>query len=132
MIAKPPRPLPELLDDPATALRRRKSVELRRVDQHLAFRVLDVGGVLVDLAVRRPDDLPDREVERRREVEVALVVRGDGHDRPGPVVGQHVVGDVDGQPLAVHRVDGVQAGETPVFSVAAARSAVFFTPARRT
>ena len=34
----------------------------------------------------------------------------DGHDRAGPVVGQDVVGDVDGQPLAVHGVDRVQAG----------------------
>ena len=66
---------------------------------------------LVDLAVRRTHDLPDRQVERRREVEVALVVRGHGHDRAGAVVRQHVVGDVDRQPLAVHRVDRVEAGE---------------------
>ena len=46
-----------------------------------------------------------------RELEVALVVGGDGHDRPGPVVGQHVVGDVHGQSLVVHRVDGMQARE---------------------
>ena len=44
-----------------------------------------------------------------REVEVALVVRRDGHDRAGPVVGQDVVGDVDRQSLAVDGVDRVQA-----------------------
>ena len=40
-----------------------------------------------------------------REVEVALVVRGHGHDRAGAVVGQHVVGGVDRHLLAVDRVD---------------------------
>jgi hypothetical protein len=59
----------------------------------------------------RLHDLANREVERLREVEVALVVRGHGHDRARPVVGEHVVGDVDGQPLAVHGVDRVQARE---------------------
>ena len=93
------------------ALGRRQAVELRRVDEHLALGVLDVRHALVDLAVRRPHDLADRELERRREVEVALVVRRHGHDRARPVVRQDVVGDVDRQPLAVHGIDRVEAGE---------------------
>ena len=40
-----------------------------------------------------------------REVEVALVVRGHGHDRAGAVLHQHVVGDEHRDPLAVDRVD---------------------------
>ena len=58
---------------------------------------------------RRPRH--DRQVERLGELEVALVVAGDGHDRAGAVAHQHVVGDPDRDRLAVHRVDGVGAGE---------------------
>ena len=47
----------------------------------------------------------------RREVQVALVVRGHRHDRAGAVVGQHVVGRPHRDPLAVHRVDRVHAQE---------------------
>ena len=57
------------------------------------------------------DDLDDRQVERLGELAVALVVRGHGHDRAGAVVHQHVVGDPDRQPRAVHRVRRVVAGE---------------------
>ncbi len=38
-------------------------------------------------------------------------MRGNSHDRAGAVVGQHVVGRPDRQPLAVHRVDRVAAQE---------------------
>ena len=51
------------------------------------------------------DDAADRQVELRGEVEVALVVAGDGHDRARAVLHQHVVGDVHRDPLAVDRVD---------------------------
>ena len=47
----------------------------------------------------------------RGEVPVALVLAGHGHDRPGAVGGQHVVGEVDGHRLAGERVGGVGAGE---------------------
>ena len=49
--------------------------------------------------------------ERLGELAVALVVRGDGHDRACSVVRQDVVGDPDRQPFAVDRVDHVLAGE---------------------
>ena len=75
----------EPLDDPAAALGRGEAVELTGVDEHLALRVLDVRPALVHL-VRRADDVPDREIERRREVEIALVVGRNGHDRARPVV----------------------------------------------
>ncbi|OUD85750.1 hypothetical protein BC477_15185 [Clavibacter michiganensis subsp. michiganensis] len=55
--------------------------------------------------LRGVDDDPHRQVEGAREVEVALVVRGDGHDGARAVVGEHVVGGPDGDPLAVDRVD---------------------------
>ena len=50
-------------------------------------------------------------VEGACEVEVALVVGGHGHDGAVTVVGQHVVGGPDRQPLAVDRVDRVAVEE---------------------
>ena len=38
-----------------------------------------------------------------------VVVGGDGHDGPGAVGGQHVVGDEDGDLLPVHGVDALHA-----------------------
>ena len=63
---------------------------------HLVGRVRGVGPPAGDVAARRRD-------HRRtigspcclRELEVALVVRGHGHDRAGAVAHQHVVGDPD-------------------------------------
>ncbi len=51
------------------------------------------------------DHRPDRQAERLRELEIAVVVRGDGHDRAGPVLHQDVVGYPDRNALAV---DGVR------------------------
>ena len=45
------------------------------------------------------------------EFEIALVVRGHGHDGAGAVAHQHEVADPDGHLLAAVRVDGVVAGE---------------------
>ena len=50
-----------------------------------------------------------RQPERAREVEVALVMRGHGHDRAGAVVGQHVVGRPHRDPLVVDRVNRIPA-----------------------
>ena len=86
----------ELLDDRAAALGRGQAVELGRVDEQLALGVLDVRRAPRRRRRRRPHDLADRQVECRREVEVALVVRRHGHDRARPVVDQDVVGDEDG------------------------------------
>ncbi len=47
-----------------------------------------------------------RQIERAREVEVALIVRRHPHHRTVPVVGQHVVRGPDRQPVAVDGVDG--------------------------
>ncbi len=61
--------------------------------------------------VRRFDDADDRQLEGAREREVARVVRRDGHDGAGAVAHQDVVGDEDGDLLAVDGVGGVGAGE---------------------
>ena len=45
------------------------------------------------------------------EVQVPLIVSGDGHDRAGAVPGEHVVGQEDGDLLPGDRVDDVGAGE---------------------
>ena len=47
------------------------------------------------------------------ELPVSLVVRGDCHDRPSTVGHEYIVGDPDGQPFVVHRIDGIAAGEHP-------------------
>ena len=62
-------------------------------------------------AVRTGDDAPDLQAVLAGEGEVALVVRRHGHDGAGAVAHQHVVGDPDGDALAVDRVDGIGAGE---------------------
>ena len=55
------------------------------------------------------DDRHDGEAKLQRELEVALVVGGHGHDRARAVGHQHVVGDPDRHVRAVDRVDGVGA-----------------------
>ena len=56
-------------------------------------------------------NLHNGQVKLQGEVQVALVVRGHGHNRTGTVVGQHVVGGPHGQLCAGQRVDRVAAGE---------------------
>ncbi len=69
-------------------------------------------GVGLTLEVgRRLHGAHDRQVERLGELPVPLVLPGHGHDRPGAVVGQHVVGRVDGQLPAGDRVGCVHAQE---------------------
>ena len=101
-------------DDRLLRLRARQAVELAGVDEHLVVGVGDERGALLDLAVRRPDDGADLQPVLLRERVVALVVGGDGHDRAGAVLHQHVVGDPDRDLLAVDGVDGVAAGEDAV------------------
>ncbi len=75
------------------ALRRARPLLLRAVEVGRRRR----GGAF--------DDTPDRQVVRNGEGVVALVVRGDRHDRAGAVLHQHVVRDVHRDVLAV---DGVR------------------------
>ena len=55
------------------------------------------------------DDLADGKSEPERELVVALVVAGHGHDRAGAVAHEHEVRDPHRQALAVERVDRVHA-----------------------
>ena len=87
----------EPLDDPVQRVAVVQAVEVgMRVDDR---PVADVGQLLA-----AADDALDRQAEGLGEVEVALVVAGDGHDRAGAVLHEHVVGDVHRQLLAVDRV----------------------------
>ncbi len=74
-------------------------------------RVVRVGVVLGQPVVVRTDDGDDRQFELAGELEVALVVRGHGHDRTGAVTHQHVVGDEDRDARVVGGVDRERAGE---------------------
>jgi hypothetical protein len=57
------------------------------------------------------DDLDDRQAERARKLEIALVVSGHGHDRAGAVGAEHVVGGVDRDRAAGQRIFGIRARE---------------------
>ena len=62
-------------------------------------------------AVARMNHGAHRQAIGVRELEVALVVGGDGHDRPGPVPHEDEVAHPDGDLLLVVGVHGVAAGE---------------------
>ena len=96
----------ELVDDPALRGGRGEPVEIAGVDDPDVLGLGDEGRAGGHLgAVGGLDHGADRQVELRRELEVALIVGGDRHDRAGPVLHQHVVGDEHRDPLAVDRVD---------------------------
>ena len=81
---------------------------------------------------RRLDHGDDGQAVELREILVALVVGGHGHDGAGAVAHQHVIGDPDGHARAVDRVDGEAPVKTPVFSLArSVRSRSLFVAACR-
>src|SRR5262245_10159127 len=59
------------------------------------------------------DNLANRELELRRELEVPLVVCRHGHDRAGAVLHENVIGDPDWDRLARGRIAGVGSDEHP-------------------
>ncbi len=67
------------------------------------------GVVAGNLWVFALDHAAHRQLEGLGELVVALVVGGDGHDRAGAVLHQHVVGDEHRDLLAVDRVDNAAA-----------------------
>src|SRR5262249_15989135 len=92
----------ETADDRPLDLGRRQAVELAAAD---VDAVVDVRGLerLVQSPVRA-HDLDGRKAEGGRELEVALIVPGDGHDGTGPVAAQHVVSHPDRQANSGDRV----------------------------
>ena len=70
-----------------------------------------VNAVLVVVALGRLHGADDRQVERRGEVPVALVLAGHRHDRAGAVAHEHVVGDEHRDAGAGDRVGRPAAGE---------------------
>ena len=101
-----------------------------RVDEHLVGGVRDVGGA--PPRPRRQTGATTCTIGRSnrcREGEVALVVRGHGHDRAGAVVHQDVVGDPDRDARVVHGVDRVEAGEDAGLLLVAPRAPRSSSPA---
>ena len=100
--------LPEPVDGLGDRLVFRQTVEPVAVDLGTVARVR--------LAVPpsgRLDGANDRQVVRLGKVPVALVLARHGHDRPGAVTHQDVVGEVDRHRVAVERVQRVAPGEDP-------------------
>ncbi len=62
-------------------------------------------------ALRRLDDLDNRQIEFFGEFEVASVVTRHSHNRSGPVADKHIIGDPDRNLFLDDRVNGVRAGE---------------------
>ncbi len=92
-------------------------VEGARVDQNPFLDVglrhaLDVEGLL-----RVLDDDDQGKLVLLGELEVALVMGGNGHDAARAVVGQHEVGGVDGHLAARHRVEAVRIEEDALLLV---------------
>src|SRR2546427_106777 len=95
----------EPLDDLAAALATGEDIESARARQHPH---LGHAGERLPLHL---DHLADGEAELTGELEVALVVRGHGHDGAGAVLHEHVVGDPDRDRLPGRRIAGVGAEE---------------------
>src|SRR5581483_675556 len=60
------------------------------------------------------NDGPDRNSKSFGEIEIALIVRRNGHDRARAIVDQHEIAHPDGNFLATVRIDGVMPREYAV------------------
>ena len=85
-----------------------QAIETARID-HDAIADERLGQGRLRRFARRRDDAHDGEVEGARELEVALVVPGHGHDGARAIVHEHVVRHPDGYGGSIHRVGGVAA-----------------------
>ncbi len=65
------------------------------------------GGCFGQRAGNGPNHGPDRNAILLAKFEVALIVRGHGHDRARAVTHQHEIADPDGNLLAAERIDGI-------------------------
>ena len=74
------------------------------------FSVPEVGKLCL-LGSLRLDHRHDGQRIAPGELEVAFVMRGHGHDRAGPVAGEDIVCDPNGDPCAVQGIERVGAGE---------------------
>ncbi len=81
------------------------------VGGHRRGHCRSVGSRFVD----RTDDGDDGDIIFAREIEVALVVRGNAHDRPRTVIGEDIVGDPNRRLLPRDGVDGEKAGIHTLF-----------------
>ena len=100
----------EPCNDGPLGVRHRQAVEFAGVHQG-AFARIGLGQGRFGILPRSGDHAHDGQAEGLGELEVAGVMARHRHDRPGAVAHEHVVGYPDGNPRAVHRIDGVAAGE---------------------
>ncbi|KAF5028666.1 hypothetical protein DSECCO2_656680 [anaerobic digester metagenome] len=90
-----------------------QAVEFAGIDQQARLGPGGLHGGGVKRVAFRLDDHLHGQVVLAGEFEVALVVRGHGHDRAGAVFGQHEVGHPDGHAAPGEGVHAVGAGEHP-------------------
>jgi hypothetical protein len=82
------------------------------------FVVVEYGGHFFGiewLAFKWLNDYADGQIVFAAELEVALVVGGNGHDGAGSVLHEDEIADPDGKLFAVERIHGVAAGEDTYF-----------------
>ncbi|HEY8075962.1 MAG TPA: hypothetical protein VIF62_17665, partial [Labilithrix sp.] len=100
----------EQLGDRVACLLARQTGELAAVDEHAVVDERRVADLRTFTRARR-DHRRYPQAMCAGEFEIALIVRGDAHDRAGPVRRQHVVRHPDRHALAGQRVKPVTTGE---------------------
>src|SRR6185436_4403675 len=91
----------------------RQAVELARVDDRSRTVVRLRHCRRIERLTGRMDDDGDGQAVLARELEIALVVARDAHDRAGAVLAEHEVRDPDRHRLSGERIDGRAAGIEP-------------------
>ena len=92
------------------------SVEIPGVHHHTVPHI-SLGERRAGIITLARHDPHDGQLHGFGEVEITLVVTGDRHDRPGPVLHEYVVGDPDGNRLTGGRVPAEAASRNARFGL---------------
>ena len=84
---------------------------VRRVNRNAITGVGTLAEVVSGRILRVTNGADDIQIETLGEFPVAIIVRGNCHDRTGAVIHKDIVSNEDGDTLLVHRVNCPKAGE---------------------